>query len=156
MVLAVEVMVVWKASATWGKACVRFAMIEGRKQSQSSLMSNAATSMMVGSAYSQVSCSHLVSRKGGERDGGEHEKLPPCWKIVWMVGIGMVELAGPHDGVAPGLGCELRRVVDGRETMPRTGRGGPGEGVSKGRHREDGEEGRGRWIECGGVMGLGL
>lgn len=45
-----------------------------------------------------MGCSHFVSREGRERDGGKHEKLPPCWKVVWMVGIRVVELTRPHDG----------------------------------------------------------
>lgn len=51
-----------------------------------------------GHAYGQMSCSHLVGCKGCERDGGKHGELPPCWQVVWMGRIRVVELTGPHDG----------------------------------------------------------
>lgn len=45
-----------------------------------------------------MSCRHLVSRKCGERDGGKHEKLPPCWKIVGVLRVRVVEMPRVHDG----------------------------------------------------------
>lgn len=69
--------------------------------------------------------SHLVSCKGSERDGCQHEELPPCWKVVWVGRVRVVELTGPHRGGVPeGRWDEdVCRVVGNREVKGKTKRG---------------------------------
>lgn len=120
IVLATAVMVRSKVTETWWKACVGDQV---RLQRTRSVMQPFARRKWgLREAYSQVGCSHLVSCKGSKRDGSKHEELPPCWKVVWVSRIRVVQLTGPHGGSAPDgwLEVDVCRVIGSRAMRGKT------------------------------------